>query len=243
MIKTAGPESLRKGMLDGLPIALGYLSVSFTFGMMATSNGLPVWIAVLVSATNLTSAGQFAGTALIISGGMLVEIAVATLVINLRYMLMSLSLSQKLDPAMTLPERCLLAFGNTDEIFAVAMRHEGFVGARYLAGLIITPYLGWFSGTLLGATATGLLPASLRGALGIAIYGMFIAILVPHARKMRPVAFAILVAALSSCLFRWLPVLKGLSSGWAIILCTLLAAALTALRYPVGGGDGEGEAS
>ena len=180
--------SFRKGLTDGIPICLGYLSVSFTFGMMTAENGLPAWAAVLISMTNLTSAGQFAGTALILSGGLLIEIAITTLVINLRYMLMSLSLSQKLDPAMPLWQRCLLAFGNTDEIFAVAMQQPGAVSARYLLGLITTPYLGWTAGTLLGATATGLLPAAMRSALGIAIYGMFIAIIIPPACRLRPVA-------------------------------------------------------
>lgn len=236
-------ESLtfKKGILDGIPIALGYLSVSFTFGMMATQNGLPAWIAVLISMTNLTSAGQFAGTALIISGGLLLEIAVTTLVINLRYMLMSLSLSQKLDPSMSTLERCLLAFGNTDEIFAVAMQQQGYVNARYLSGLILTPYFGWFLGTLIGATATGLLPESMRSALGIAIYGMFIAIIVPPACKLRPVAVTVLLSAGLSCVLRYTPGLRHLSSGWVIILCALVASTAAALLYPVANTDSAGE--
>src|SRR5512138_656281 len=157
---------MKKGLKDGLPICLGYLSVSFAFGMMATQGGLPVWAALLISMTNLTSAGQFAGTALILSGGLYLEIAVTTFVINIRYMLMSLSLSQKVDDAMTNLERWVLSFGVTDEIFAVAMQQQGSVNARYLSGLIATPYFGWALGTLLGATATGLLPAGVRTALG-----------------------------------------------------------------------------
>lgn len=227
-----GSLTFRKGLADGLPICLGYLSVSFTFGMMATENGLPAWVAVLISMTNLTSAGQFAATALILSGGLLIEITVTTLVINLRYMLMSLSLSQKLDPAMPLWQRCLLAFGNTDEIFAVAMQQPGAVNARYLLGLIATPYLGWTAGTLLGATATGLLPAAMRSAMGIAIYGMFIAIIIPPARKLRPVAAVAVLSAALSCLFRCLPGLRNISSGWVIIFCALAASAFGALRFP-----------
>lgn len=230
--KTLQP-SFRKGIMDGMPIALGYLSVSFAFGMTVVQDGLPAWLAVLISMTNLTSAGQFAGLALIASNGMLIEIAVTTLVINLRYLLMSLSLSQKLDPNMTLLERCLLAFGNTDEIFAVAMQQPGFVRTRYLAGLITAPYLGWFLGTLLGATATGLLPASLRSALGIAIYGMFLAIIVPPARKEKPVLVTVIVAAVLSCVLHLL--LPQLSSGWIIIICAVAASAFSAVRYPVGG--------
>lgn len=223
----------RKGLADGLPICLGYLSVSFTFGMMTAENGLPAWVAVLISMTNLTSAGQFAGTALILSGGLLVEIAITTFVINLRYMLMSLSLSQKLDPAMPLWQRCLLAFGNTDEIFAVAMQQPGAVSALYLLGLITTPYLGWAAGTLFGATATGILPPAIRSALGIAIYGMFIAIIIPPACRLRPVAATAALSAVLSCLFRFLPGLKNISSGWVIIFCALAASVFGALRFPV----------
>ena len=136
-----------QGARDGTPIFLGYLSVSFAFGIMATESGLSAWIAQMISMTNLTSAGQVAGTVLMVSGASLVEIAMTTLVINLRYTLMSLSLSQKLDPGVSVWKRLLLSFGITDEIFAVAMQQSGAVGAAYLAGLIFTPYLGWAGGT------------------------------------------------------------------------------------------------
>ncbi|HIS68578.1 MAG TPA: AzlC family ABC transporter permease [Candidatus Gallacutalibacter stercoravium] len=224
---------LRKGIMDGLPICLGYLSVSFAFGMMAAQGGLPAWITTLISMTNFTSAGQVAGTNLILTGGAYVEIAITTFVINIRYMLMSLSLSQKLDPSMNMLERCLLAFGNTDEVFAVAMQQKRTVTAEYLAGLILTPYLGWTVGTLLGATANGILPLSVCSALGIAIYGMFIAIVVPPARKARPILYVVLLSVALSCLFRWVPWLNQLSSGWVIIICAVVASALGALRYPV----------
>lgn len=221
-----------QGIRDGIPICLGYLSVSFTFGMMAIEGGLPVWIAVLISMTNLTSAGQFAGTALMLSGGTLLEIAVTTFVINIRYMLMSLSLSQKTDSSFTLPKRLVLSFGVTDEIFAVASGHKQ-INARYLAGLITMPYLGWAFGTFLGASVTGLLPPLLRSALGIAIYGMFLAIIIPPAKKMRPIALTIALAAGLSCLFYYTPGLNQLSSGWVIILCAVVAAGFAAWRYPV----------
>lgn len=227
-----------KGVRDGIPICLGYLSVSFTFGMMCTEKGLPFWVALLISMTNLTSAGQFAGTALILSGGALVEIAVTTFVINIRYMLMSLSLSQKADPGMTLGQRLFVGFGVTDEIFAVGMQQTGVVTAAYMAGLIFTPYWGWAIGTLFGATATSLLPLALRSALGIAIYGMFIAIIVPPARKVRPVLYTILIAVALSSVFHWTPVLNRLGSGWVIILCAVIASAYAAWRFPV---DAEGE--
>ncbi|SCH00178.1 Inner membrane protein YgaZ [uncultured Ruminococcus sp.] len=233
------PLSFQKGLRDGIPICLGYLSVSFTFGMMATEGGLPVWIAVLISMTNLTSAGQFAGTALILSGGMYIEIAVTTFVINIRYMLMSLSLSQKVEDSMTMPQRLGLSFGITDEIFAVAMQQRGLINARYLTGLILTPYFGWAAGTFLGAAATGFLPLAVRSALGIAIYGMFIAIIVPPAAKSRPILFVVAIAAGLSCIFRYVPVLNTLSSGWVIIICAVIASGLAAWKFPVAEDDPE----
>ena len=225
--------TFRKGLKAGLPICLGYISVSFAFGMMATEGGLPVWMALLISMTNLTSAGQFAGTELILAGGMYLEIAVTSFVINIRYMLMSLSLSQKVESAMTTLQRWVLSFGVTDEIFAVAMQQKGEINARYFSGLILTPYFGWALGTFLGAAATGILPASVRSALGIAIYGMFLAIIIPPARASRPIRRVVILSGALACLFHWTPGLSSLSSGWVIIICAVAASALAALRYPV----------
>lgn len=231
--------TFHKGLKDGLPICLGYLSVSFTFGMAVVTGGLPAWVAVLISMTNLTSAGQFAGLDVILNGGLYLELAVTTFVINIRYMLMSLSLSQKIDEKMTNAQRWILSFGVTDEIFAVSMQQKGNVGARYLAGLILTPYAGWAAGTLLGATATGFLPLSVRAALGIAIYGMFIAIVVPPATKVRPIAIVVAISVVMSCIFHWIPGLNRLSSGWVIIICAVATSAFAAMRYPVDGEEAE----
>ncbi len=230
-------NAFAKGLKDGLPICMGYIPVSFTFGMMAIEKGLPVWIAMLISMSNFTSAGQFAGTALILSGGAYFEIAVTTFVINIRYMLMSLSLAQKVDSRMTLGQRSLLGFGITDEVFAVGMQQDHLVTASYLAGLIALPYLGWNLGTLMGSTTTGLLPLALQSALGIAIYGMFIAIIIPPARHCKPIAIVILISLLLSCFFRWMPGFGWLSSGWTIILCAVAASAFAAMRYPVDESD------
>lgn len=222
--------TFKKGLKDGIPIGLGYLSVSFTFGMMCAKGQLPLWITQLISMTNLTSAGQFAGTELILAQGLLMEVFVTTLVINLRYMLMSLSLTQKIDPRMPRWKRALLAFFNTDEIFAVAMQQQGKVNARYLLGLATLPYLGWSGGTLLGAVATGLLPDSVSSALGVAIYGMFIAIIVPPAKKDKAALLTILLAIVLSCLLR---AFTPLSSGWVIIICAVVAASVSALLFPI----------
>lgn len=222
-----------KGLRDGVPIGLGYLSVSFTFGMMAVGAGLPVWAAVLISMANVTSAGQFAGLSLLTAGAPCFEMALTQLVINLRYALMSLSLSQKLDRSVGLLDRLVISFCNTDEIFAVASNQNGEVGRRYLYGLILIPYLGWASGTFVGAAASMFLPDFIRSALGIAIYGMFIAIIVPPAKKFRPVLRVVLLAVLLSCLFAWVPGLNQVSDGFVIIICAVVASAAGALFFPL----------
>lgn len=222
-----------RGLQNGLPICLGYLSVSFTFGMMCTENDLPFWIAVLISMTNLTSAGQFAGTGLIISGGSLFEIGITTFVINIRYLLMSLSLSQKIDPNLPVPQRLVMSFGVTDEIFGVSMQHKGKIPFAYFFGLMTAPFWGWALGTLIGATAVSLLPDMVRSALGIAIYGMFLAVIIPPARTEHSLAWVIVIAAVISCLFYYMPVLNQLSSGWVIIICAVAASSFAALKWPV----------
>lgn len=222
----------KRGLRHGLPIALGYVSVSFAFGIQATSLGLTPLQAVMISLFNLTSAGQLAGIQLMAVGAPLVEMALTQLTINLRYALMSLSLSQKLDGSMTLPQRLLLSFANTDEVFAVASQQPGRIGKSYLYGLTNGPFLGWTLGTLLGALAGGILPKPVTDALGIAIYGMFIAIILPPFRKSKEVRAVILVAVAMSCLFTLLPLFSFLSDGFRIILCAVAASALGAWLMP-----------
>ncbi|HIQ72723.1 MAG TPA: AzlC family ABC transporter permease [Candidatus Onthenecus intestinigallinarum] len=228
-----GKAAFRRGLGHGVPIALGYLSVAFAFGIQAAGGGLTPLQAVLISMTNLTSAGQVAGLSLMVAGAPLYEMALTQLVINLRYALMSLSLSQRLDAGMTTPWRALLAFGNTDEIFAVASSQPGEIGRAYLTGLICLPYVGWAGGTLLGAAAGALLPALLTDALGIAIYGMFLAVILPPARSRRSVRLVVVAAAVMSCILRYAPAFSSISGGFSIILCAVSAAALGAWRFPV----------
>lgn len=226
-------NSFSQGMKEGLPIGLGYLSVSFTFGMMAVNAGIPLGVAVLISLTNLTSAGQFAGLQLIMVNGPYIEMVLTQLVINLRYALMSLSLSQKVDKKMTTLDRCIVAFGNTDEIFAVASSHHEAIGKHYLWGLMCLPIFFWTFGTFLGGFASTMLSASLRDALGIAIYGMFIAIIIPPAKVIKSVRKVLLVTILCSCIFTWIPFLQNIGSGFSIIICTLVSACLGAWLFPV----------
>ena len=222
----------KRGLWHGLPIALGYVSVSFAFGIQATSLGLTPLQAVLISFFNLTSAGQLAGLQLMAVGAPLVEMALTQLTINLRYALMSLSLSQKLDKSMTTVQRLLLSFANTDEVFAVASQQPGKLGKWYLYGLTNGPFVGWTLGTLLGALAGGILPGPVTDALGIAIYGMFIAIILPPFRRSREVRAVILIAVAMSFLFTLLPLFAFLSDGFRIILCAVVASALGAWLMP-----------
>ena len=229
--------TFKEGFADGVPIGLGYLSVSFGFGIAVAAAGLSPLIALFISMTNETSAGQKAGLDIIIACGGLIEIILTQLVINLRYSLMGISLSQRLDESFTTPWRMLLSFHITDEIFAVASTKRYKVGVRYFAGLSTAPYLGWALGTLLGALAGTLLPDVVRNCLGLMLYGMFIAIIIPPARRERGVLFAVCVAVGLSCLFYYAPVFGFLSGGFALIISAVAAAALAALLFPVGGSD------
>ena len=222
----------RQGIRHGIPIGLGYLSVSFAFGMKAVGDGLTVLQAVLISMTNLTSAGQLAALPLMVGGASLAEMALTQLTINLRYALMSLSLGRKLDGSMGTLQRMVFSFANTDEIFAVSSSQPGKVGKHYLYGLMTAPWIGWSLGTFLGAAAGTLLPAFVRTALGIAIYGMFLAIILPPARKNGHVCFVVLVAVVLSLCFHYIPGLNRVSSGFVIIICGVLAAAAGAWRFP-----------
>lgn len=225
-------EDFRLGFRHGLPIALGYIPVSFAFGLLAVKGGLPTWIATLISLTNLTSAGQFAGTTLILAGATLLEITFTTLVINLRYLLMSLSLAQKLAPDLTLVQRALLAFGITDETFTIAALEKTEITFSYMLGLIVGPYAGWGTGTVLGGIICTLLPPALQNALGITLYAMFIALVLPPAKKSRSILLVVAVAVLVSSILTWLPVFHFLSAGWRIITATLIACLFGATIFP-----------
>ena len=222
-------NTFMQGIVDGLPICLGYVSVAFAFGIFSVGNGLSVSEAVLISMTNVTSAGQLSAVPIIAMGGSFLELALPQCIINLRYSLMSVSLSQKFDRSIRLLDRFLLAFVNTDEVFAVASSKPHRVSRRYMYGLILTPYLGWSLGTLVGALAGDIFPPMLTSALGVAIYGMFIAIVLPASKKSRSTALCVLLAIALSCLFRFTPGLSKVPTGFTIILCAVAASAVFAL--------------
>lgn len=226
-------EAFKRGVKDGIPIGLGYLAVSFTFGMMAVSGGLSIWQAVLISLTNLTSAGQFAGLDIILMGGSYWEMALTQLIINLRYCLMSFSLAQKLRRDVPWAHRYAVAFGVTDEIFGVSASQPGKVSPYYNYGAMSMAIPGWVLGTLAGAISGSLLPDFVISALSVAIYGMFLAIIIPPAKTNKAVLGVVIGAMAVSSLFAVVPVLKNISSGFVIIITTVLVAGTAAIFCPV----------
>ena len=220
----------REGLRHGVPIALGYFSVAIGFGIMAANAGLTIAEAVAISLSNLTSAGQVAGVGIIAAGGTAFEMALTQFVINLRYSLMGISLSQKLDEKFHTPQRITAAFGITDEIFAVCSAYPGRLTPAYMYGVILVAAAGWGSGTFVGAAMGELLPPVLTDALGIMLYGMFLAVFIPAAREDRGTLVVVLIAAGLSVLFNY--VFTVVSGGFAIILCAVAAAALGAWLFP-----------
>lgn len=231
--KIVKKENFKRGAKDGIPIALGYFAVSFTFGMMAVAGGLSIGQAVLISLTNLTSAGQFAGLDIILAGGSCWEMALTQLIINLRYCLMSFSLSQKFEKNMKNRHRFVTAFGVTDEIFGISASQKGRISPYYNYGAMCVAIPGWTLGTLAGAISGNLLPDFMMSALSVAIYGMFMAIIIPPSKTNRTILAVVTGAMAFSGLFSVLPVLKEVSSGFVIIIVTLVTAGAAAWLRPV----------
>lgn len=221
------------GIKAGMPVCVGYFSVSFGFGTMAISQGLTIWQAILISLSNLTSAGQFAGLTVIAAGATMLEMILTQLVINSRYALMSLALGQRLGSNVGTGKRLLTAFFNTDEVFALGMSRGKALTTSFFVGAGVIAALGWVAGTAFGAIAGSLLPESIRTALGVMLYGMFIAIVVPQAKEETPILISVILALVLSCLFAWLPWLNQISGGLAIVICTVIAASVCAVLFPV----------
>ncbi len=223
----------RMGLRDGTPIAVGYVVISFAVGFFASTAGLK-WIeAFLISALNLTSAGQIAAIPIIAAGGSLIELALTQLVINSRYFLMSISLSQRFGESVSLRDRFIIAFFNTDEIFAVACAKEAMLGRKYLYSMVVFPYIGWSFGTLAGAILGGVLPSLLTAAMSVAIYAMFIAIVVPQAKAHLATVICVLLSIAFSITFDVVPKLKTVPKGMVIVIITVVLSAFFALVAPI----------
>lgn len=223
-----------RGLLLGKSIGLGYVPVSFTFGLVAVQMGFDPWVAVFISLTNLASAGQFAGIRMIAGGAPAIELAMTTLVVNIRYFLMSLSLTQKIDSKLPTWKRCIMAFGVTDEIFALAAMEKEDVSFPFFGGLMTCPIVGWTLGTVLGAFAAELMPPLVQACMGIALYCMFIAIIVPPSRSNKKIFYSIVIASALSCMFKYVPGINQISQnggGWSLIISAIAAAALCATFF------------
>ncbi len=223
----------KHGVKDGLPIGLGYFSVSIAFGVKASLLQIPIYITLLISMTNLTSAGQLAGIEIIAAAGSLIEVVLTQLIINSRYFLMSLTLSQKTDDNFNIGNRLFCSTFITDEIFAMAASKPKNISPKYIYGLALLPYLGWTLGTLLGALLGSFMPSFISSALGIALYAMFIAIIVPPAKKELGVLLAILLSTGISCAFYYIPQLCAISTGMAVIISALATSLIIAYFFPI----------
>ena len=231
MDKDIKKEYLR-GVSAGVPIGLGYLSVSFTFGIIAITMGYTWWQATLISFLTVTSAGQFSGIKTMLSPGHFVEMIVSQLTINVRYSFMSISAGQKAAESFRGIKRWLLGFFMTDEIFAVAVR-EDVINTAFFSGLATIPWFGWTFGTFAGAVFGNILPEKLLSAMGVALYGMFVAIVVPEMKKVKAVMYVVFAAVALSCLFYYAPYLKEIPAGFAVSICAVVAAVVGAIFFPV----------
>ena len=224
---------LSQGLKDGVPIGLGYFAVAFTLGIAAKNTGLTAAQATAMSLTNLTSAGEFAALGLISAGASYGEMALTQLIINLRYCLMSCSLSQKIDPSAGIPHRLLVAFGVTDEIFGVSVGTSGKLSPWYSYGIMGVAVPGWTLGTLVGVVSGSVLPGRVLSALSVALYAMFIAVIIPPCRESKIITGLICVSMAASALMTYLPVVSGISSGMRIILLTVVIAGAAAILFPI----------
>ena len=221
-------KEIKRGMKNGIPIALGYLSVSFSFGAIAVSMGFSVIQAVLISLLNLTSAGQFASLGIIAGQGTYLEMAIVELTVNIRYAFMSLSLSQKVDEKFKGIYKWLLSFFITDEIFALSMLEEN-VSRTYFFGL--ASISGWMLGTTLGAMLGSIVPTVISNALSIALYAMFIAIIIPGMKKDKNIIKVVALAIIIRSGFYYLPIINQLSSGFAMTISALSSAFIGAVLF------------
>ena len=227
-------KTFKKGLRDGIPIAMGYLAVAFTIGIAAGNINMNAFQGFLMSFGMVASAGEYAAVLLIGSAAGVLEMIATTFVINLRYFLMSCSLSQKLSPKEPMWKRMLLAWFVTDELFGISSACEGRLDPVYTYGAAIVSVAGWCLGTVLGIVAGDVLPVRLASAMNVALYGMFLAIIIPPARKSIFMAALVTVSMASSFVFLKVPVLSGISEGFRIIILTVAIAGAAAFIRPAG---------
>lgn len=227
--------AFRNGIKDGIPIALGYFAVAFTLGIAAKNAGFTALQAMVVSATNLASAGQYAGFTMVREAATYVETALMILVANARYMLMSSSLSQKFSESTRFFHRLFVGYGVTDEIFAISVSVPGKLNPFYSYGAMAVAIPGWSIGTFLGVLMGNLLPGRVVSALSVGLYGMFIAIIFPPARKNKVILGLVIISMVMSAVLEYAPYLSLIPAGTRIILLTVIISAAAAILFPVSG--------
>lgn len=226
-------KSFCEGMRDGLPIALGYFAVAFTIGIAARNAGMTAFQGFLASFLNNASAGEYAGFTVISTNAVYFEIALVTLITNARYLLMSCALSQKFAPGMPLRHRFIIGFDVTDELFGISIARPGYLDPYYFYGAMLLAIPCWATGTFIGVIAGNILPLRLVSALSVALYGMFLAVIIPPARKNHVVAVLVIISFIISFLTVKIPVIKEISSGTRIIILTVIISGIAALLFPV----------
>ena len=234
--------ALVRGMRDGVPIGLGYLAVAFSLGIAARNAGLNAFQGFLVSLLNNASAGEYAGFTTIAADASYLEIAVVTLIANARYLLMSCALAQRFAPGTPFFHRLIIGYDVTDELFGITIARPGYLNPFYTYGAIALAAPAWASGTALGIIAGNLLPLRAVSALSVALYGMFLAIIIPPARKNKVVAALVLLSFALSFSCGRLPLVSSLSSGTRTIILTVALSAGAALLFPVKDAEKEGNA-
>lgn len=232
-LKTKSNRSIfSSGMVDGFPIGLGYFAVSFSLGIAAKTAGLTPFQSMLASLLCNASAGEYAGFTVIAASAAYIEIAIITLIANARYLLMSCAMSQRIDPQMPFFHRFFMAFDITDELFAINISREGYLNPLYTYGAMLTSIPMWAAGTALGNIAGNMLPLRLVSAFSVALYGMFLAVIIPPSRKNKILTGLILICFTASWAAANLPYVSSLSDGTRTIILTVVLASAAAILFP-----------
>ena len=221
------------GLRDGIPIALGYFAVAFSLGIVARKAGLNAFQGFLSSILNHASAGEYAEFTVIMANAPYVEMALIIFITNIRYMLMSFALSQRFAPDTSIIHRLFVGFGVTDEIFGITIARPHDINPYYTYGAMTIALPSWAAGTAIGIIAGNILPASVVSALGVALYGMFIAIIIPPAKKDKIVAGAVCASFLISWIVSKISLFDRISDSMKICILTVLIAGVVALLFPI----------